>query len=265
MGFIYMIRCTKTGMIYIGQSVDPEERRKSHWSYGRKMIKYLADPENNDFSQKYSYLYRAMAKYGLDSFEFTVLIEVPDKELDDTEIAYIEKYESLHPKGYNLASGGGHFRHNDATKELMSQLAKEAAPSLIDKYRRPETKGLPMNIVLHRKGNARGYAICNHPLCSYKSFTEAKYGSDEAAKTAAVAFLAKLVEEGNPVDCTVKQDLDLPERVTRLKNGKGYNVRYFVNGMARSKSITDSKLTDAQKLEKALEFHRANNPQVIQQ
>lgn len=71
-------------------------------------------------------LYRAIRKYGLDNFEFSVIEECAIIELDEKEEFYIQQYNTVIPYGYNMSLGGQpqrHFLKLDA--ERLAQLKIE--------------------------------------------------------------------------------------------------------------------------------------------
>lgn len=113
----------------------------------------------------------------------------------------------------------------------MSETAKRNAPGLIDKYRREETKGLPMYIVFHNKDGKQGFAINGHPQCKYKSFTTNKHGSVEECKNAACEFLANLIATGEMYEHVKKADAALPMGLTKFRTG--YKVRRKIGGILR--------------------------------
>ena len=87
---IYQITNNITSDFYIGKSNNPKDRFYKH--------KYNA---KNNKSQ--AFLYRAMRKYGVDNFSFTILEEVENQEnLNCREVYWIEK---LSPR-YNMTKGG---------------------------------------------------------------------------------------------------------------------------------------------------------------
>ena len=87
---IYQIINIITSDFYIGKSNNPKDRFYKH--------KYNA---KNNKSQ--AFLYRAMRKYGVDNFSFTILEEVENQEnINCREVYWIEK---LSPK-YNMTKGG---------------------------------------------------------------------------------------------------------------------------------------------------------------
>lgn len=101
MGYIYKITNLVNNKAYIGQTIDPVQKRwKEHI--------YAAYREKDD--NRY-YLHRAISKYGVDNFNFEIIEEVPNEQLDEREIYYIAKwhtyrYDELGNQSYNLTRGG---------------------------------------------------------------------------------------------------------------------------------------------------------------
>lgn len=97
MHYLYSIFHTEKNKVYIGQTKDDKRRWKQHQYYAT----------HPDKSQQY--IHRAMAKYGIDKFEFEIIATCRTQEdADYTETQLIEQYDSRNKdKGYNLASGGG--------------------------------------------------------------------------------------------------------------------------------------------------------------
>lgn len=93
---IYKITNKINGKIYIGQSVNIEERFKSHkYTYN--------NPKANGYNTKF---YRALRKYGIENFTFEIVEEVVNKEnLNKREIFWIQYYNS-YKQGYNSTLGG---------------------------------------------------------------------------------------------------------------------------------------------------------------
>lgn len=97
MGTIYMIRNIKNDKRYIGQSVQPVEKRfRQHIEAA-----YLEGRRSYN-----TCLSRAIRKYGSDYFELGVIADdVPDEDLDIVEAHYIDMYNTLAPNGYNKSVG----------------------------------------------------------------------------------------------------------------------------------------------------------------
>ena len=94
---IYQILNTKNGKSYIGQSTRSFCRR---YSDGNSWWKPLGG--------KHTHLSRAVEKYGIENFVVRIL-EKNVKSVDDLnelEIFYIKKFNSISPNGYNYHSGG---------------------------------------------------------------------------------------------------------------------------------------------------------------
>jgi group I intron endonuclease len=126
-GYIYKIENIITNKIYIGQTTQNFKTRKSHHLY------HL----NNNIHHN-TYLQRAFNKYGESNFKFTILNWANNrKELNNIEVYYIKKYDSLNRnKGYNLQYGGNNGKSSEETKLKMS---KNNAKYWLGKKRSKET------------------------------------------------------------------------------------------------------------------------------
>lgn len=137
MGIIYSYTNKTNKKIYIGQTVNPIERKYHHnyYSYYETASDY-----NTPF-------HRAIRKYGIDNFEYRVLAdEIDDVELlNQLEIYYIKKFNSLVPNGYNVSEGGNNSSHNwndnqKLTKSLQSgELTEEEVIELRLAYKNHES------------------------------------------------------------------------------------------------------------------------------
>lgn len=89
---IYKIRRKDTGQMYIGQSINIEDRWKQHC-----------------YNKKNSYIDSAIRKYGKEKFDFQIICELEqdDDLLNAMEEYYIWKYNTYKDKNhYNLTPGG---------------------------------------------------------------------------------------------------------------------------------------------------------------
>ena len=95
MAVIYRIRNRITGKCYIGETkeANPETRWKQH--------KKLAERGRGCPA-----LRDAIQKYGVEAFEFQILIFCFDEYRFKHEIEYIAKYNTQVPNGYNITKGG---------------------------------------------------------------------------------------------------------------------------------------------------------------
>ena len=92
--YIYIITNNINKKVYIGQTNDPKRREREHFSFG-----YIKD------EKEVKILYSAMIKYGIESFNFSI-IEGPLENYNDREKFWIKYYNSLIPNGYNMTEGG---------------------------------------------------------------------------------------------------------------------------------------------------------------
>jgi len=120
-GTIYVATNTETGKQYVGQTVNFKRRISSH----------LGNRGN-------SYFDRSLKKHGLNEFIFMQNI-YPIDELNHQERYWIEKLQTVFPRGYNITTGGdltlallgnkncvGHH-HTEETKRKVS-LARKGKP-----------------------------------------------------------------------------------------------------------------------------------------
>ncbi len=111
---VYMLRNKITGNFYIGQSAHMSLREASHYSRLRRDSKFCNSAIKADYKL-----------YGLDSFEFTVLIYCDEKDLLRNEQSLVD---ALHPT-YNVmvddvTSQKGVVRSAE-TREKMSVAKKK--------------------------------------------------------------------------------------------------------------------------------------------
>lgn len=106
---IYKIENTINHKCYVGQSLDIQRRFNDH----KRLY-------NNPKDKGYQYpLYRAMRKYGVKNFIFTVIEECSEEDLNQREIYYIEKFHAF-TKGYNQTLGGDHALQTPSDKILKA-------------------------------------------------------------------------------------------------------------------------------------------------
>lgn len=107
---LYAITNIKTQKNYIGHTTTSLVNRAANHSY-------RADTgDERD-------LYQAIREYGDDNFTIQQIDTAHTlEEVDKKEKLFIEQYDSLAPKGYNLASGGKYYRHHEKSKLRLRTL-----------------------------------------------------------------------------------------------------------------------------------------------
>lgn len=115
---IYSITNKVNGKMYVGQSSDIENRWKKH-------IRFL-----NDKSHHNKHLQAAWNKFGEENFEFKVIEECKENELNERETYYISKYDTYN-SGYNLDLGGEGIRGYKHTPEQILKMRKAHNPLVV--------------------------------------------------------------------------------------------------------------------------------------
>jgi len=114
-GLIYKITNLLNQKCYIGQTIQPIQKRIYHHFHPNKKAKTRSAIAN------------AIQKYGESNFKVEILTYAESQvELDQLEINLIEINNSLAPNGYNLAGGGnGKGTISEELKLAMSRRSKE--------------------------------------------------------------------------------------------------------------------------------------------
>ena len=112
MGYVYKITNTVNGKSYIGISTkDPTQRNgriSHHYSGGGNRL-----------------IAMDLEKYGRDAFTHEIIAaNIFPELLFDLEIAYIKKFDTVSPNGYNLTHGGEGWVMCDEVRRKMSESKK---------------------------------------------------------------------------------------------------------------------------------------------
>lgn len=138
---IYAITNTINGKTYVG---------KTKCIY-RRCYQYLYDFDKRAIGHINDYLYNAMVKYGIDSFEMVPLEFASVDELAERELWWMNHLDTLNrKKGYNLRadSSTGMITHKITSEKISSRLKKEwaegkrsgHADKLREKWKDPERR-----------------------------------------------------------------------------------------------------------------------------
>jgi group I intron endonuclease len=123
MAYIYRILNKLTKKCYIGETKCIDVSRR--WNQHKQTI---------EINKGCPALRDAVKKYGIDNFEFSVLIICFDDERFKYEIEYIKKYNSVVPNGYNITNGGegGGFQGKTHTEEVKNIIKNKLKQKYID-------------------------------------------------------------------------------------------------------------------------------------
>ena len=126
---IYMIQNLANGKIYIGQAVDIEYRWKVH------KTKLRGNRHDN------THLQRSWNTHGGDNFEFTIICECDENQLNTMEEYYIFELMSYDPDfGYNKSYGGWSGRPTEESKKKLSESRKGKTHSEETKKKMSESR-----------------------------------------------------------------------------------------------------------------------------
>jgi group I intron endonuclease len=175
-GFIYKIYCNTEKKSYIGQTVTyPNSTMKDavKLRFLNHLSKSRNDPGCGEITKK-------IVEYGTDDFSIEMIATVPRKDLDDTEQYFIKMYNTFHPNGYNLTTGGSTgTKYCEQSKKLISKSQignrREKKDRLYE-----EDNDLPKNITSLRNsdGTLYGYIINNFAVGTTKrEYISRKFGS----------------------------------------------------------------------------------------
>jgi len=112
-------------MGYIGQTIDIDKRWRDH--------------KNNKVDK--DHFHNALRCHGPDAFVWRVVIICFDEDMNDYEIEYIKKYNTMKPNGYNLKEGGaGGGKPGPEFGQLISAAKKGRPNGLVGNKLSQETK-----------------------------------------------------------------------------------------------------------------------------
>ena len=146
-GCIYKLTNKINGKYYIGKTIHFKTRMYQHkhsWKY------------------KHTYLPNAIKKHGWNNFECEILMDdVPEEDLNNLEISYIELNDSTNrKKGYNLANGGQGTSGYKFTKDQR----RKCLNNLIERHKNRKKFGCVYFSKIHKKWTAFGPRINKNAL-----------------------------------------------------------------------------------------------------
>jgi group I intron endonuclease len=215
--YIYKITNKLDGKQYIGKTRrDPYIRWREHKAYSHK-------------DNPYSYLWRAIKKYGIENFIFEVLeSDVETNEiLAKKEAGYILKYNSLAPNGYNLEITNWISRilSNDLLKKMSySNQGYRNNPSKTTKY-------IGVSKIKRESGKIRIVCAINKDKKNYKRDCETEEIAAESYDKLALYLYgdSATINFSDKLDFYKKQNLGafFKEFTTKTQNSSKYFGVYW--------------------------------------
>lgn len=105
---IYKYQNKINGKVYIGQSLNIENRYKQH----------LYDAQSR--AERGTGVDLAINKYGIDQFDFEIIEQCEPSQLNEREIYWIEYYDSYH-NGYNRTIGGTSLQGENHPRAILTE------------------------------------------------------------------------------------------------------------------------------------------------
>lgn len=212
MGVIYKATNKINGKSYIGQAIDFKVRKYIH--------------KINSLSDNKIVFYKAIRKYGWNAFEWEILIECDNYELNDKEIEFIEKY-GTYGKGYNMSKGGGGqigYIHTEETRKKIARPGETNPMYGVHRfgkenpmYGKKQSDSAKDKIRKSAEGRKNEYLSIRNKNNIGKTYEEI-YGVERAVEIRKKRSM-KLSGENNPM--YGKKNLRLVEyNKSRRKNGK---------------------------------------------
>lgn len=220
--------------LYVGQTTK---------SFEQRMNAHKSSAANLNKKDGCRALNNAIRTYGWDNIDKTIIEYCEHDQLDELESYYINYYETLSPKGYNLMTGGNSNKtYSDESKLLQREAALKRDVKI---YRKNEiTMDWPKHL-----GLFNGYPrITKHPKCSSKGFNDPKKTFEENLEDAK-EFL-ELLNSGE-IEVIIPPR-ELPKGIQKM--GNGYRVHIKKDGKVITKNFANQAYSAATLLENAKEF-----------
>lgn len=176
MGIIYCYTNKNTGKKYIGQTIHPEQRKRSHLHDAMK--------RNSDY-----YFHRSIRKHGINAFDYGVLEENVEN-LNEKENHYIDMYNTIWPNGYNQCPANS---LDKTAIEKMKETKKKQFATMSEK----ERKELTRKMCESNKGKKRSEETKRKQSESVKNYLKAnpRVLSEETKKKIAESVAATRKEK----------------------------------------------------------------------
>ena len=197
MGKIYLIKNHITGKVYVGQT---------RYTLQHRFTQHLESAGKSN-----SILHKSIKKHGAENFTIELLEDVENDKLNEREMYWIAKYNSVIPNGYNMTAGGGGvsgYRHTELTKKaigiksakLMCNMSEEDRKARGEKIRQ-YFSGKPKSIE-HRehlsKARVGKYTGSDNPFYGreHTEATKRKIGDKNRGKVSSRRIPVKAVGNG---------------------------------------------------------------------
>lgn len=123
LGIIYVIRNTKTGKQYVGQTVSHRENHNAFRPFGihRRLLDHISAAHTKSTTQVFTNMIREMDRdEAMKVLTIELLRYCPRQFMDAYEDLYIEVLGTLHPNGYNSVTNGSKVTRRPKVEQVAS-------------------------------------------------------------------------------------------------------------------------------------------------
>lgn len=243
MGYIYIIRCSETQKVYIGQTRRTiSQRWQEHKSTAIKYQNWK-DGLTDKKPVLCTKLCKAIYKYKVENFTISCIEEISNDLLNEREHFHITSYNSV-KNGYNTDFGG-------ETRAYSEEHLRSVNASY--RHHKEKLDGLPMYCVYTKENDKEALVIRKHPRCNDKYFYIHKYNSIEDTKKAVIEYIKFLEDTDTIKTKRIKNDPSLPSGIKRAEISIGYRFCKAFNKRTYTASFTQ-KSSDKENRKDAFEY-----------
>lgn len=285
---IYLITNTETKKQYVGQTTMLYPGGRKGGAQTRFKI-HLYRAFNSEKEPQCTVLYNSMRKHGADKFTVETLLICSKKYIDLYEVVFIQLYNTISPKGYNIETGGCSIKvlHQD-TRQLLSKARRFASVSDNDKGKILQAMAsvgindLPMGVQYSHdtKTGYEGFRVIKRGFQSkifsakgrtleqklqqamkyyhMSSQEEIDEFNIQIRNEASLLIASKRIMDDNVKEAMKANDIDqMPIGIRYNKNKRMFYVGWKEKGKSTSKTFTRD--TTAHSLRDALIFNAKRN------
>ena len=215
---IYKIINLVNGKVYIGQSIDIYRRWAQHKKIGRNLSE---DKYSRDYDKV---LYRAMRKYGVDSFEFSIVEKCEESALYKREQYWIKFYGSTtaEDKGYNLNDGGA---GGGGIAQMRSAYQYDLDGNFVAEYRSIKDATIAMGLKSDNNAIQNVIGVTGRTSCGYQWRYEKFDKIPPFSSYSKKKKVAMYDKKGNLVRCFLNME-DAGEYVGRTPSAVQHNCNF---------------------------------------
>jgi hypothetical protein len=188
---VYVMTNTITNKRYVGQAVTHRLNHGKYRPFGylKRFKDHISEAVCNTKKKQCSFLNNSIRKHGTDAFTVELITRCGRDDGNRIEQYYIEQYDTLHPRGYNLTKGGNQraSTHEQRVK-IMAAAQNAAYESKLSKFENVDIDIENLDQYL-REYKSYGEVYYCVKIGSKRCIFVGKYQTTEELKQDAINFL----------------------------------------------------------------------------